>query len=107
MVQEPSSEFLLVVPGIQHRVSRRTLATHPALMIQSPVVAPPAKGRTAEERDALADPASELPWGRDAATVGSSGLPTEPGHAPGAGGPECVPSGRTDRSSSPSHVPKD
>ncbi len=31
MAQEHSSKFLLAVPGIQHRVTRRTLSTHPAL----------------------------------------------------------------------------
>ena len=30
MAQEPSSEFLLAAPGIQHRVKRRTLSTHAA-----------------------------------------------------------------------------
>src|SRR6516165_7483389 len=30
MAQEPSSEFLLAAPGIQHRVPRRTVALHPA-----------------------------------------------------------------------------
>src|SRR5262249_41278933 len=64
------------------------LAPHPALMTQSPVVSPSAKERTAEERGGLPDPANELRWCSDAATVCISCMPIESGHVPGGGGPE-------------------
>ena len=64
------------------------LAPHPALMIQSPVGSPSAKGRTAEERGAPPDPASGLRWYSGRATVCISGLPNGSGHVPGGGGLE-------------------
>src|SRR4051812_46531011 len=69
ITQEHSSGFLLTASGIQHRVPRRTLSPHPALMIRSPVESRSARGRTDWGRVVPPDPASRLrEWG-DASTV--------------------------------------